>query len=151
MSALQNTLLAVNSPDRKTQKNAEETLNAYQKANPSAYLFQLIELLADDSAHPESRQLASLLCKNLLKNVSSVPYLTDLWINTSLDQRKFIRTSALRSLSCPHRSLRNSAAQVVAAIIGIDHPRGEWLDALQILISNASNTNPDSGRPLWLL
>ena len=125
------------------QKEAESLLNSMEQTDPVSFLSNLVDVLVNGASRSEARQLSGLMVKNLLKNSKQLPYLVDLWIRTPSDLSSSIRTRVLGTLAHPDRAVRNSASQVVASITSLDLPRGEWFDVLQVLITNASNVNPE--------
>ena len=69
---LEDILFRIQSNVRKEQREAERYLNTMKQNDPSSFLSQLVDILADDGSRSTARTLAGLIIKNLILETFSV-------------------------------------------------------------------------------
>ena len=109
--------------------------------NPSGYLLDLSNELANSASPAKVRQLAGILVKNLIQNLTNDPLLEKVWERADPNIKLQVRNSTLGTLASEEKDVRLIAAQTVASIACIDIPKGQWLELLGILITNSTNLN----------
>jgi len=83
--------------------------------------------------------MACLVCKNLISNRSGDSKFVDLWVNLEPVFKVNAKGAILSNLVCPSSLVRSQVASLVAAIASIEIPRGEWLELISILTTNAGH------------
>mmetsp|Transcript_9907 Transcript_9907/g.9825 ORF Transcript_9907/g.9825 Transcript_9907/m.9825 type:complete len:338 (-) Transcript_9907:1543-2556(-) len=141
MSSLGEILLNAQSADPNIRVAASDLLQAQKQTNPAIYILDLSNVLASQTEHKVSRQLAGINLKNVLANTNHEEFLINVWDKVDLNTKTIIRNNTLGTLASEDRDIRLSASQAVAAIAKHDLPKGDWTDIVGILIANASNVN----------
>jgi importin subunit beta-1 len=106
-------------------------------------LASLIKEISDNSNTEAVRQMACLVCKNLISNRSNDSKYADLWVNLEPVFKVNAKGAILSNLVCPSSLVRSQVASLVAAIARIEIPRGEWLELISILCTNATHQEKD--------
>ncbi|CEH12917.1 karyopherin kap95 [Ceraceosorus bombacis] len=121
---LQNTL----SPDAGVRQNAEHQLEAAARDNYGAYVGMLAAELANESTAPHLRNAAGLAVKNALtaRDAARQEEFANRWTSLPEDARSDVKAKTFSTLSSQDGRAGYSAAQVIAAIAGIEIPRGLW-------------------------
>lgn len=85
--------------------------------------------------------MACVICKNLIADRSGDKRYADLWISVEPFFKQNMKEAVLRNLASPSRQIRSQIASLVSAIAAIEIPRGEWLELIPMLCTNANHTD----------
>jgi len=83
--------------------------------------------------------MAGIICKNLISNRSTEERYTDLWLSLEPTFKVNIKQAVLAQLACKSQPVRSALSALVAAIAGIELPKGEWHDLIPLLCNNAGH------------
>lgn len=95
--------------------------------------------LANPSNGDAVRQMASVVCKNLIGNISQSGTVTDMWVQLEPFFKDNMKQAILLSLACESSVVRSQIAALIATIAAIEIPRGEWTELISLLCQNTSN------------
>lgn len=123
MSSLAGLLLQALSSEEQVRQNSSQLLSQEKQKSPENYVLELSRILASSSYAIASRQLAGLILKNTLLNLTNEDLLTNLWDSVSEPVKEEIRTNTLATLAGDDRSVRLSAAQAVSSVAKLDLSR----------------------------
>ncbi|TCD60502.1 karyopherin beta [Steccherinum ochraceum] len=92
------------------------------------------------------RNAAGLAIKNTLtaRDATRQQDYATRWLNLDVNTRSKIKQDALTSLGASGGKLGTVAAQVVAAIAGVELPQNQWMEVIEILLGFV-NSNADAG------
>lgn len=141
MSSLTQALFSAHSSDQATRDISLRTLTQLSHADPVTYLLNLSVELGNNALPYQTRQLAGLMLKNALINATNDPLLENIWTRVTPQMKIKIRNNTLGSLASEDKDIRMASSQAVAAIACLDISQGQWLEVLDILITNATNLN----------
>ena len=141
MSILSHILVEAQSPDQQSRENAIKSLVDRSHSNPVSYLLDLSIELSNISNLPQARQLAGILIKNLVENLTQDPLLSNVWQQVDPETKTLVRNNTLGSLASDNNVVRLAASQTVSALACIDIPTNQWPELLGILITNSTNMN----------
>ncbi|KAK8102855.1 ARM repeat-containing protein [Apiospora sp. TS-2023a] len=133
------------SPDAATRNAAEQQLTQAAENNFSLYLATLVQVLADDNAEAQIRVAAGLALKNAFsaREFARQQELQQKWLQqTEQETKTQVKTLAFQTLSSSNAQAGQAAAQVIAAIAGIELPRDQWPDLMATLVQNVSTGAP---------
>ena len=119
----------------------------------------LVKEIADDTNPDAVRQMACIVCKNLIVNKSNVslfefdpkhtlfnfgflfqdPRFQDLWVQLDPEFRLNVKQAIMQTLASPSQLVRSQVASLISAIAAIEIPRGEWIELINSLCTNASH------------
>lgn len=105
------------------------------------FMASLIKEIADATNSDSARQMASVICKNLISNTGGDERYIDLWIGLDGQFRTFAKEGILANLASPSALVRSQIANLIAAIASIEIPRNEWLDLVPKLCQGAQGEN----------
>jgi importin subunit beta-1 len=126
-----------------SQADQQAALNFLQQAaqtNFPEFVKQLSIVLATTDVEPFVRQQSGLQLKNLLyaKDTETAQQNKKRWLDTPNDIRTVTKENVLRTLGT--ETVRPSiAAQCINAIAGIELPFQQWVEVIDILMSNVTN------------
>ena len=140
--SLTQVLLDAQSPDVQLRTAASLRLDSFCQESPGEFLLNLAGELAGESNPKNARLLSALHLKNTLRNTTNREQLAGIWALISPEYKFRIRSDTLSTLASPDKDVRGAAGQAVAAIATLDIPKNEWPDILNVLVTNAGNTNP---------
>ncbi|OMJ85704.1 hypothetical protein SteCoe_12894 [Stentor coeruleus] len=141
MSSLSQALFSSISKDHSSRELGLRTMTQMSHSDPSSFLLNLSLELANNTSPPHIRQLAGLMLKNTMQNATKDPMLEKVWDQVDSQVKTQIRNNALGSLASEDKDVRLISSQTVATLACFDIPQGQWLDVLDILITNATNLN----------
>ncbi|OMJ76011.1 hypothetical protein SteCoe_24726 [Stentor coeruleus] len=141
MSSLTQALYSANSLDQSTRDISLRTLTQLSHADPVAYLLNLSDELGNNALPYPTRQLAGLMIKNCLINATNDPLLENIWDRLTPQMKFKVRNNTLGSLASEDKNIRMASSQAVATIACLDISQGQWLEVLDILITNSTNLN----------
>ncbi|KAI0020663.1 ARM repeat-containing protein [Xylariomycetidae sp. FL0641] len=133
------------SPDAATRNGAEQQLNQAAENNFPLYLATLVQALADENAEAQIRVAAGLALKNAFsaREHGRQQELQAKWLQqTDQETKTRVKDLALQTLASSNAQAGNAAAQVIAAIAGIELPRSQWENLMAVLVQNVSNGAP---------
>ncbi|KAI0172749.1 ARM repeat-containing protein [Hypoxylon sp. FL1284] len=133
------------SPDAATRTSAEQQLTQAAENNFPLYLATLVQSLADENAEGTIRVAAGLALKNAFsaRELTRQRELQAKWLQqTDQDTKNRVKELAIQTLSSSNAQAGQAAAQVIASIAGIELPRNQWPDLLQVLVQNVSGGQP---------
>ncbi|KAL8366918.1 hypothetical protein RB599_011193 [Gaeumannomyces hyphopodioides] len=118
------------SPDANLRNAAEQQLTQAAETNFSLYLATLVQVLANEEAPGHIRAAAGIAVKNAFtaREFSRQAALQAKWLQETDEETKGRAGQA--------------AAQVISSIAGIELPRGQWTDLMNVLVSNVSDGQP---------
>ncbi|KAI6082675.1 ARM repeat-containing protein [Hypoxylon rubiginosum] len=131
--------------DAATRTGAEQQLIQAAENNFPLYLATLVQSLADESAQGTIRVAAGLALKNAFsaREFARQRELQAKWLQqTDQDTKTRVKELAVQTLSSSNAQAGQAAAQVIASIAGIELPRNQWPDLLQLLVQNVSTGEP---------
>lgn len=85
--------------------------------------------------------MACVVGKNLISNRSGDKRYSDLWVSVEPFFKQSMKEAVLANLACPLKAVRTQIASLVSAIAAIEIPRGEWLELVTMLCTNATHTD----------
>lgn len=141
MSSLSQALFSSISEDHSSRELGLRTMTQMSHSDPSAFLLNLSLELGNNTSPPHIRQLAGLMLKNTMQNSTKDPMLEKVWDRVDSQVKAQIRNNALGSLASEDKDVRLISSQTVATLACFDIPQGQWLNVLNILITNATNLN----------
>lgn len=142
MSLLSQALFSAQSSDNNVRTAGKQALDEFSHSNPVEYLVNLSLEMSKTTSPPQVRQLAGLLIKNLVNNLTNDPSLERVWDRVDPQVKTQIRNNTLGTLASEDKEVRLICSQTVAALACIDIPQGQWTEVLGILITNSTNVNP---------
>jgi importin subunit beta-1 len=86
--------------------------------------------------------MGCVICKNLISNRTGDSRYADLWVSVEPYFKQNMKQAVLINLASPSQLVRSQIASLVSAIAAIEIPRGEWLELINILCTNATNVDP---------
>ncbi|KAL0487642.1 importin subunit beta-1 [Acrasis kona] len=138
-------LLAANGNDKGERDRAHAVLTQAQQTEFQTFLVALANELANETKPSLSRQTAGILLKNAFstKDLSNRQHVALQWINLPEEIKQQIRAIILSTLHSPAVEIRQTAAQVLAQIAGIDLPNNQWPEVVTTLLHNVQqNVSP---------
>uniref|UniRef100_A0A914ZAG2 Importin N-terminal domain-containing protein n=1 Tax=Panagrolaimus superbus TaxID=310955 RepID=A0A914ZAG2_9BILA len=140
MSELVSFLQRTISGSQSDQQAALSFLQQAAQTNFPEFVKQLSIVLSSTDVEPFVRQQSGLQLKNLLyaKDAETLQQNQKRWIDTPEDIRNTTKQNVLRTLGT--ETVRPSiAAQCINAIAGIELPFQQWVEVIEILMSNVTN------------
>ncbi|KAI1760944.1 ARM repeat-containing protein [Hypoxylon sp. FL1150] len=131
--------------DAATRTGAEQQLTQAAENNFPLYLATLVQSLADENAQGTIRVAAGLALKNAFsaREFARQHELQAKWLQqTDQETKTRVKELAIQTLSSSNAQAGQAAAQVIASIAGIELPRNQWPDLLQLLVQNVSTGEP---------
>ncbi|KAJ3437353.1 importin subunit beta-1 [Anaeramoeba flamelloides] len=144
-------LLDTQSNDAKKRIESEKQIELAKEKDHPLLLGLLAAELNEESNPLQSRQLAGLILKNTLvsKDEEKKKELADLWLNFNEKLRNEIKELLVLTLGSQQKIARNTSAQVIGAIAGVEFPCGVWStvfeDLMQVLKIQKNNDNTKEG------
>ncbi|KAI0130123.1 armadillo-type protein [Xylariales sp. AK1849] len=133
------------SPDAATRNAAEQQLTQAAENNFPLYLATLVQALADEGVEGQIRVAAGLALKNAFsaREFARQHELQAKWLQqTDQETKTRVKTLTLNTLASNNSQAGQAAAQVIAAIAGIELPRNQWTDLMTTLVQNVSGGAP---------
>ncbi|KAJ2742230.1 karyopherin Kap95 [Coemansia sp. BCRC 34301] len=131
------------SPDANIREQATRALESAEIESFPQYLLSLTQELANDNNQTAVRSAAGLALKNALsaKDGARQEQHSQRWLQVGDVVRDQVKQGTLITLGSENRQATMVAAQSIAAIIAIELPQGQWLDAIAVLLQNISTNN----------
>lgn len=133
------------SPDANLRNAAEQQLTQAAETNFSLYLATLVQVLANEEAPGHIRAAAGIAVKNAFtaREFSRQAALQAKWLQETDEETKGrVKSLTLQTLASSNAQAGQAAAQVISSIAGIELPRGQWTDLMNVLVSNVSEGQP---------
>jgi importin subunit beta-1 len=102
-------------------------------------LATLVKELSDESNKEQIRQMACVICKNLISDRSGDKRYVDLWVSVEPFFKQNMKDAILRNLASSSKLIRSGISSLVSTIAAIELPRGEWLELIPLLCVNATH------------
>ncbi|KAK0656491.1 armadillo-type protein [Cercophora newfieldiana] len=129
------------SADATLRNAAEQQLTQAAETNFSQYLLTLVQELANENAQGHIRAAAGIALKNAFsaREFARQAELQAKWLQqTDQDTKTRVKQLALETLSSNNAQAGQATAQVIASIAGIELPRNQWPDLMNVLVRNVS-------------
>ncbi|TDZ21075.1 Importin subunit beta-1 [Colletotrichum orbiculare MAFF 240422] len=130
------------SPDANLRNAAEQQLTQAADNNFPLYLATLVQELANESADGSIRAAAGLALKNAFtaRDFARHQELQAKWLQQTDDETKTqVKNLTLQTLASSNAQAGQAAAQVISSIAGLELPRDQWQDLMNILVKNVSD------------
>lgn len=135
---------AILNPDATARQAAEQQLNQLAQDDWVSYLWQMTQVLGDETNRTEVRMLAGLGIKNQLtsKDPAKKAANAEKWVQIDDQMKQRIKEVALNTLLTQDDRVANQAAQVVAAIADIELPLNKWPELMHVIVENTREGKP---------
>lgn len=102
----------------------------------------LVKEISDEGNTEAVRQMACIVCKNLIQRNQVDARLQDLWLKLEPVFKSQLKEAFMAQLATESSLVRNQVASLIATIAQIEVPRGEWSELISNLCNNSSHENP---------
>jgi importin subunit beta-1 len=102
-------------------------------------MIEFCNIFNDTSLDVNIRRSAGTLVISTVKLRVNFPNPSYFWDVLSADAKNLIKNVALQNLMNEDKTLTKFAASIVAVIVSIEVPRGEWLNIVDILANNTTH------------
>ncbi|KAK3266547.1 hypothetical protein CYMTET_24835 [Cymbomonas tetramitiformis] len=120
---------------------AEQQLAQLEATNYGGYLTSLAFELASEGKPADCRKLAGLILKNCFyaRDMATAEQKAAKWAATDAQIKAQIRQALLAALVSQEADARDTSAQVIGQVAGLDIPKGEWSDLTEVLLANMNS------------
>eukprot|EP00331_Platyophrya_macrostoma_P035687 CAMPEP_0176440746 /NCGR_PEP_ID=MMETSP0127-20121128/20763_1 /TAXON_ID=938130 /ORGANISM="Platyophrya macrostoma, Strain WH" /LENGTH=849 /DNA_ID=CAMNT_0017825347 /DNA_START=37 /DNA_END=2586 /DNA_ORIENTATION=- len=126
------------SPNQAERLEAENKLQQAKDANPADFMLIAARELFNNGQSLVVRVTSAALIKRMITFEGD----QNIWVNIDSERRKQIKDFILASLASEEHAVKNLAASLIAEILAIELPLGQWRELVPQLAEKTKDSNP---------